>query len=180
VLVALTGRAASGKDTAALHLISAHGFTRFAFADILKELCAHAEGVVTPADLGWTGYSWTGPKSEIGRRMLQGIGHGAREVLGPDVWVGAMSLAINRTEPRPERVVVTDVRYPNEVDWVRQHRGLLIRVTRPGQVLQGAAHTHPTEANIDRFAVDREVANDGTVEELWAKVDLTLRVSSLR
>lgn len=176
-LVALTGRLGSGKDTIAAHLISQHSFTRFAFADMLKSLCAHAEGVVTREDLGWTGYSWTGPKSDVGRRMLQGIGHGAREILGPDVWVGAMSLAINRVTPRPDRVVVTDVRYPNEVDWVRHHRGLLIRVARPGSDLSGPEHTHPTEANIDRFVVDVEIENSGTVGELWAKVERILKVA---
>jgi hypothetical protein len=178
-LVALTGRLGSGKDTAALHLTSAHAFTRFAFADTLKELSIAATGGLglTRDEFGWTGVDWIGLKSERARRVLQDLGHGAREILGPDIWVGAMSLAINRTEPRPDRIVVTDVRYPNEVDWVRQHRGLLIRVTRPGQIRVGAAHLHPTEANIDRFVVDREIVNDGTVEDLWAKVDLAVQVS---
>jgi hypothetical protein len=40
LVIALSGWAKSGKDTAGAHLVANHGFTRVAFADVLKDLVA--------------------------------------------------------------------------------------------------------------------------------------------
>jgi hypothetical protein len=42
ILFAMAGQMGSGKDTAAKHLVDAHGFTKLAFADNLKEMCKAA------------------------------------------------------------------------------------------------------------------------------------------
>lgn len=45
MLIGMTGLKGSGKDTAAAHLVAVHGFTRVAFADLLKESLAAFFGI---------------------------------------------------------------------------------------------------------------------------------------
>jgi hypothetical protein len=155
----------AGKDTIAKHLVKEHGFVRYAYADPLKELCAN---VVDRNEIGWTGADWTGPKTDVGRSILQRIGHGARQSLIPDVWVQTLAGRIDANAP--QNVVISDVRYPNEARWVQEH-GLLVRVTRPGVDRSGPEHQHPTETSIDSFAVDWDFENIGTIDELCEDVD---------
>ena len=163
MLIGLTGRMGSGKDAVAAHLVEHHDFTRFAFADILKELAR---------DIGWDG-----AKDEKGRRLLQDLGHGVRQHLGDDSWVKALDRAIWRVcNPYTSRIAVSDVRYPNEVEWVRSYGGLLVRVDRPGVNRSGPEHAHPTEASIDRFQVDAVLTNDSTLGALYEKVETLLLV----
>lgn len=170
MLIGLIGRLKSGKDTAGRRLTEKHGFSRYAFADILKELCSYA---VDREDLGWDGENWIGSKTPLGRQILQGIGHGAREVLGPDVWVDAMAMAIaiNQKNATDDDIVITDVRYLNEAEWVKRRGGLLIRINRPDVDRSGPEHQHPTEANVDNLPADIELTNDATIGALWEKMD---------
>ena len=165
--IGLYGAAGSGKDTAAARLVSAHDFTRFAFADPLKDL-ASAIG-------------WDGEKDEAGRKLLQDLGHNGREILGANVWVDALErnvFALLGNEWPWRNIVVTDVRYPNEVAWVKR-LGLLVRVDRPSLDTSAPMYQHPTETNIAAFTPDRVVVNDGTVADLWAKMDLIVRTAAV-
>lgn len=178
MLIAFTGRLGSGKDTAARCLIERHGRQRFAFADVLKELAA-ASGLAEREELGWTGTDWSGPKSEWGRKVLQGLGHGARQVLGHDVWVDGLARAMTLSGLPPHKVAVVDCRYPNEVDWVHKQGGIVLRIARPGVDRSSTEHHHPTETQIDALDVDFEIVNDGTVQDLWRKVETTAGTAHL-
>lgn len=127
-LIGLCGYARSGKDTAAEYLAAEHGYERRAFADKLRALAL----AIDPPVLGPDGYeSWSQQVSDLGyeeakrygRGMLVRLGAGVREVLGPDVWVDALlpPTAVSRPARATmnllgaERIVVSDVRYLNEV-----------------------------------------------------------------
>jgi dephospho-CoA kinase len=82
-------------------------------------------------------------------------------------------------------IVLTDVRQQNEVDWCRANGFTIIRVTAPDEVRIGRAieagdnfsvHdlAHSTELEIDNFTVDYTLENNGTVDELKAKIDTVL------
>ena len=167
MLIGIYGAAGSGKDAAAARLVSHHGFTRFAFADPLKDL-ARAIG-------------WDGEKDEKGRKLLQDLGHNGRRILGEDVWVDALDrdMHFRGFIPTATNVVITDVRYENEVDLVRHYHGLLVRVDRPSLDTSAPMYQHPTETNIAAFTPDRVVVNDGTVADLWAKMDLIVRTAAV-
>jgi hypothetical protein len=95
-IVGLAGYAGSGKDLSANILCDRFNYERRGFADALKALA--------------TTIGWDGRKDDTGRRLLQELGVGARDVLGADVWVDALMRDL------PGRVVITDVRFPNEVE----------------------------------------------------------------
>lgn len=117
MLVALSGNATAGKDTAALGLIAA-GWHRLAFADVLKELA-------------WR-IGWSGRKDEVGRKFLEDLGREARNVLGENVWIDPVRREIERLLAEGENVVITDLRYPNEAHAVLALGGYTVRVERPG------------------------------------------------
>lgn len=128
-LVGLAGYARSGKDAAAGALVDL-GYERRGFADALKVLA------------GCVG--WDGRKDDAGRRLLQELGVGAREVLGADVWVDALMSTL--TGP----TVITDVRFPNEVDAICDRGGVVVRIFRPGV---GPARGHVSETALDGLSL---------------------------
>jgi dephospho-CoA kinase len=174
IKIAFTAKLRAGKDTAAQHLHIRYGFDKVAFGDALKR---------TVNDV----FPWvTGPNKP--RALLQQYGQLMRQIDG-DVWIKHAERAVNgaidfRVSTGVERVgvVITDVRQQNEVDWCRENGFTLIRLTAPGEdriaraIAAGddfSVHdlTHETELAIDGFAVDAEIVNDGSIDDLKRKVD---------
>lgn len=167
-----------GKDVAATALSRDLGFQRRAFADKLKELALEADPLVTTAvattnigagrgRLRWVvqGMGWDEAKNvypEV-RKFLQDLGLGARLVFGDDFWVNQTLTGVKKTD----KIVVSDVRFHSEVDAVHAHGGKLIRIDRPGH----SAHGHVSETALAGFdGWDAVIVNDGTVQDLEAKV----------
>lgn len=175
MLIGITGRKQAGKDTLAARLTAAHGFTPVAFADPMRDMALALDPLVDGhyrlSELV-KAQGWDVAKEscyEV-RRTLQRLGTEAgRGVLGESVWVDA---AMRRVDAIDGSVVVTDVRFPNEADAIREAGGIIVRVTRPGQVL---GDTHPSETSMDGYPVHVEVTNDGTIEQLWAAADVIAR-----
>jgi hypothetical protein len=67
---------------------------------------------------------------------------------------------------REPRVVVPDLRFRNEVEWLRRLGGLLVKVVRPRRDGDG----HASETELTAFTGwDLVLTNDGTLAELEAK-----------
>lgn len=184
-LVGLIGKKRVGKDTFAAVLVEEFGFARVAFADPLKEMALTIAPIIdvgneweddghlyTLADLvegaGWEAVKDSKPEA---RRFLQRLGDGVRQ-FDPEFWVRTGMAATARLredsttmyrwgsevirQVGPTPVVITDVRYPNEADAIREAGGTLIRIVRPG-VDDG--DTHPSETALDGYAEDATVTN---------------------
>lgn len=168
--VGIVGRKRAGKDTAAQVLISEHGYTRVGFADALKALALKADPNIGTWDAEPLSYlverlGWERAKDyrdEV-REFLQTLGTGAREILGPDIWVNAWALAV---EAASGAVVVPDVRFENEAAHLRALGFVLVRVERPGL---DTSDTHVSEVESDGISAHC-VMNDGDVGLLRARV----------
>ena len=170
MIIGLAGYARSGKDSAADALMGI-GFRRIAFADKLREfvyaLNPPLDGDYTLQDVinqyGWGGYKETYYAEEI-RKHLQFIGTDcARRILGPNIWVNATFNAIDFNED----YVVTDVRFPNEAEGIREKGGRVYRVIREGI---GPANDHYSEVALDDFPFDDVILNYGTLDEFHEHV----------
>jgi hypothetical protein len=175
MIIGLSGYARSGKDEAAKALIEA-GFIRLAFADKLREVLyalnpyvvddtgyEHVNLQTVIDDYGWDGYKETPWGSEI-RRLIQRLGTEAgRQTLWDSIWVDA---TMNQIIPG-QNYVITDVRFPNEANAVKQAGGRVWRIERPGV---GPANTHASEVSLDDWDFDIVVANDVTIEEYHNKI----------
>jgi dephospho-CoA kinase len=174
VKIALTGKLRSGKDTVANHLYIRHSFNRVAFGDAMKKN-AHAT------------FPWVSEFSKP-RALYQAYAQLMRQI-EPDVWIKHAERAVNgaidfnvNTGAEKVGVVITDLRQPNEYEWARANGFTIIRVTAPdedriarakiaGDDFNEADLEHETESHIDGFAVDFEIINDGSVDELKRKID---------
>ena len=173
VVVGLSGYARSGKDTVAKILVEQHGFVHAAFADALKRILLCLDPLIAVhirlGDIEG-GIEAAKEYPEV-RQLLQRLGQEAgRSVLGEDIWVRTLF------ERCPARMVVSDCRYPNEAAAIRSRGGLVLRVERPGC---GPINSHGSETALDGFDFDAVIDNDGSIEDLVAKLDTVLRSSDL-
>lgn len=174
ILIGLSGYAQTGKDTVADFLVRDHGFTRVAFADKLKAvaydlnpfICGGPGGMrrlqAEVNDFGWDAAK---QRPEI-RRILQALGGGIRDHVHDQTWINA---AIGSGATPGQRVVVTDVRYPNEAAAIRFRHGQIVRISRFG--------VEPVNGHISETAMDDErlwdahILNDSSLEHLQATVE---------
>lgn len=112
------------------------------------------------------------------REFLQKLGTEAmRDGLHTNVWVNALFADYKCPECNsiPSQVcfghrnpnwIITDMRFPNEMEAVVEKGGITIRVVRPGTV----TGEHLSEIALDGHTMHYEIINDGTLEELVEKV----------
>ena len=102
------------------------------------------------------------------RLLLQILGTEAgREIIHPNIWCNA--LFGNYT--KETNWIITDVRFPNEADAIKERGGILIRLTRTTPVAEEVAK-HESETALDNYnKFDYIIDNRGTEEELYAQVD---------
>jgi len=197
MLIGVTGLAQHGKDTVGRYLVENYGFQRFAFADTLKSMAlaldpwvvymgtdAITEVVPEPLRLSWLvdaiGWEQAKRNTEV-RRFLQVLGtEGVRDHLGENTWVQAVQDQLVQADVLEDAVgygiysgskhgVITDTRFPNEAEFVRQF-GTLVRVFRPN-FDNGLDQSHPSERSVMSLQADFTLVNDGTVQDLYAQVD---------
>lgn len=163
MIVGLLGRARSGKDTFASRL-EARGFVRTSFAQPLKDACRVLFGLTDAhlGDLKDVADPNLPTRSATPRQILQEFGTDVmRKHYGDGFWVDRFV----RDLP-PGNVVVTDVRFQNEVDALRGLGGVIIKIERPGEPKM----SHASE-QVDDISADLVVVNDGSLEDFIAKVD---------
>lgn len=172
-LIGIAGKAGSGKDTAGEHLVEHHGFKQYAFANPIRAMLA-ALGAFPASDLidretkevviGWLGKS--------PRQMAQTLGtEWGRELVHPQLWVLMAQRRWEAAQAAGEDLVITDVRFENEVLWVKEQGGQVIALERSGIA---AVSAHASELfDISAFA-DVVISNNGTINTLKASVDHAL------
>jgi hypothetical protein len=187
-LIGFGGYPRVGKDTASNILVERFGFERRAFGDLVKDgllatdpyvpltsglvnrdgsemfqLKRLSEIIIEPVrnGLSWS-ESWDHAKDipEVRRLLEQFATDFGRNVLHPELWV---QFAFMKMEENPsERVVFSDVRYPEESNAIRTRHGRVVRIDRPGV---GPLNDHDAQ-RIAATRWDTKIVNDGTVEDL--------------
>lgn len=200
MIIGLVGFIGSGKGTVADILTRNHGFSKESFADAVKDAIAPIFGWERHLLEGDTLESrkwrespdewWTEKfgKPFSPRYALQLMGTEAgRNVFHTDLWV--LSL-LRRIDPA-KNYVIADVRFPNEIDLIREHAGKVIRVKRGDepewfstaeaynvstnwdgslQKLRDYPDVHYSEFAWIGKAMDDEINNSTTLEDLEKKV----------
>lgn len=170
MIVGFCGYSKSGKDTAAIPLIK-RGYQRLAFADQLKETVAEVLGIEVDS---------VERMKEALRPLLVEFGRAARMV-NRDFWVDSVEDKINNIHfRRGLDVVITDVRYENEVDMICRNDGIVYYIHRPDF---GPANFEEAESigSICDSRMLLSIHNDGTVDELETKVvDIVMGESAFR
>lgn len=127
-IIGFAGRKWSGKDTSADHLVRKHGFVQYAFAAPLKNFCRdifdldHDQLYGSKREEVDTRYDLTP------RQLLQKFGSDfLRDMIDKDFWIKFfVRWANQQTKP----IVVSDVRFQNELDIIRSLGGRVVRIDR--------------------------------------------------
>jgi hypothetical protein len=180
-LVAVSGYARTGKDSIVGFLVEDHGFTRVAFADIMRECALALDPLIELNHVMATKrlselveeFGWDEAKerwAEV-RRTLQRLGtEVGRNILGQNIWVDA---AFNRLDSTGS-YAIADARFWNEAIAVERRDGQVWRVERPGY---GPVNDHPSETGLDDWPFDVRFVNDRTLEDL--RGDVAIAVDAL-
>lgn len=210
-LIGLVGFAGCGKGTVSDTLVSKHNFTKLAFADGVKDSVSIVfgwprhllEGDTEPSrafrekrDDFWS--------DKLGievtpRWALQTMGTEAgRNVFHDKIWI----YSVEKRLADHKNVVISDVRFPNEIDFIRSHHGFIVRVIRGDEPVwyetayhQNAGshrsylldssrkkmedaypHIHASEWAWIGTQFDYQIHNNGTKAELETNVNFMLKL----
>lgn len=182
-LIGLGGKLRSGKDAVADHLVETYGFVKIGMSDALHEAMLVLDPIVE-VEQGWDygeavrystliavdGYVEAKKRPEV-RRLLQQLGtEVGRDMIDENVWVDIIARKINVHLTAGTSVAVTGLRFLNELTMVRTFAGQAWWIDRPG-LEPAQASTHASENGVTGSLFDRTIVNDGTLEDLYAKVD---------
>ncbi len=184
MIIAITGRKRSGKDTIADYLISKHNFSRYGFADPIRE--------ISKVIFGWTedwivnnketidpywGISYRQFAQDVGTEYMQyGLGSRFPEFLktnGRSVWVKRF-LKIYEDEKVKSNWVLSDCRFPHETIPIRKHGGIVIRVIRPDK--EDTSDLHASEIEQENIIPDYTLINNAGIKDLERAVfEITIK-----
>lgn len=141
MIIGFVGFIGSGKDTAADYLVNNHGFRRDSFANTLKDAVA--------AVFGWDRILLEGRTKEARewreqvdpwwsdrlnmphltpRWVLQQWGTDVcRNHFHDDIWIASLENKLRKTR---DSIVISDVRFPNEIKAIHNAGGLVVRIKR--------------------------------------------------
>lgn len=170
MLIGFGHAAGVGKDEAARSLVENHGFTRLAFADPVREVAYQSNAEIRRlVDLhGWERVKRVYPAVRL---HLIDLGDAMRRHL----WAGVLIEAVFHQMHEGMDYVISDVRYPAEVQSVIDH-GLAVKINRPGHE---PGHNTADQALAGFVGWSDVIDNDGSLEDLAAKVSALVTVSAL-
>ena len=203
MIIGFVGFIGSGKDTAADYLVNFHGFRRDSFANTLKDAVAAVFGWDRVLLEGRTkeAREWREQRDEwwsnrLGkditpRHILQYWGtEVCRQGFHDDIWIASLE---NKMRKTGDNIVISDVRFPNEIKAIKSAGGKVVRVVRGADpewyqdawnMNQGPTNMswsiskmrmeqrkiHASETAWIGKGIDLEIDNNGTIDQLFAQI----------
>jgi hypothetical protein len=178
MIIGVCGDIGSGKDTLASILIDEKSYTKLSFASSLKDAVSVIFGWNRDMLEGLTKESreWRETKDEWWANRLNIPGMTPRWVLQnwgtelfrihfhQDIWLASVENKINKMDNK--NIVITDCRFPNEIETIKRLGGKIICVKRDS--CKGGQHASDTAWKNASF--DQVIDNNGTLEEFRDKV----------
>lgn len=164
MIIGLTGKARSGKDTAAAQLVKG-GFEHYWFSKPMKDACRSI--------FGWSDDELYGDLKEVvdkrfgisPRVALQTLGtEWGRDCINKDLWINIAKLKMQASE----NIVISDCRFDNEAEAILSMGGVVVEIVR-GDAINVNAHS--SEAGISKSLVSFVIENNGTIEDFNNVVD---------
>lgn len=183
-MIGLCGAMGAGKDSVADYLVERYGYTRLSWADPLKEVAWQVYGRLRGVELRHF-FGTQEDKDEplvhvggrTGREILQHLGTEGFRAIYSNTWVDVGMARVRGLEGVGNRWVVSDVRFPNEVEAIRSVGGEyweVVRTDRPQYVGEGHISEQAWRV-VERDRVLR--AATGELPKLYEQVDGLLNVS---
>lgn len=158
-IIAISGKRRSGKTSLANILKQEYGYYPIALAETLKNDVSRKYGLNYEQTDGCLKES---PTQYIDRNANHYLRYWTpREIMilegqhtrriDPDYYCKKLFDQMKLAEqPHPQIFVVTDVRFLNELDWMKKHKALLVRLER-NEELTGTYINDPSETELDNY-----------------------------
>jgi|TARA_R110000822_G_scaffold1158_2_gene5201 hypothetical protein len=177
MIIGITGKARSGKDTIGDHLEESLGFTKVSLAEPIKRVVKDVfqltdfqtyDEVEREKPLEhWP--DWTP------RKLFQFVGtESFRELIDPQIWIKSLWVRIqNDLKDDPNtHFVITDLRFPDELDFLTKNVKSetvfkTIKVTRPNCDGNVGIQGHATESH--NLETDFVIVNDSDIIALYTE-----------
>jgi len=205
MIIGFVGLIGSGKDTAADYLVNFHGFRRDSFAGTLKDAVAAVFGWDRTLLEGRTKEArewreqvdpWWAKRLDMPnltpRWILQWWGtEVCRKAFHNDIWIASLEHKLLTSN---DNIVISDVRFPNEIDAIHKAGGLVVRIKRgddPNWISAAKsfnsgpngnttwalsrqklekAKIHASEYSWVGGKIDHIVSNDSTIDSLFEQL----------
>lgn len=199
MIIGISGLIGSGKDTIADYLVNHHGFRRESWAGTLKDAIAAIFGWDRILLEGRTKQSrewrerpdewWSNRLGQVvtPRNVLQLWGTDVcRQTYHDDIWIASLE---NKLRNTTDSVVISDCRFANELQSIKNLGGITIRVKRgqdPEWIhdyliskfaenmndwIQKYPSIHASEYSSVDLNFDYMIDNNGTIDELHSKIN---------
>lgn len=205
MIIGVCGFIGSGKDTVADYLVNFHEFQRESFANSLKDAVAAVFGWDRTMLEGRTKQArewreqvdpWWADRLNMPkltpRWVLQYWGtEVCRRGFHDDIWIAALE---NKLRHSKNNVVISDCRFPNEIQAIKAVSGIIVRVVRgpepewlehaknymsgnqhPGWLLGQqhleTANVHASEYSWVNNKFDVVLSNNGTIDQLYSQLN---------
>ncbi len=194
MIIGICGLIGAGKDTAADYLVNFHEFRRDSFAATLKDAVASVFGWDRELLEGRTKTArewreqidtWWAARLNMPnltpRLALQLWGtEVCRRGFHDEIWIASVE---NKIRQSKDNIVISDCRFPNEIDSIRRAGGRVIRITRgqnpdwfavarrnPELMSIQYPEVHASEYSWAATDFDFVIDNNGSIEDLYAQL----------
>jgi dephospho-CoA kinase len=179
-VIGCIGVQGAGKDEICNYLSETKSFIKVGFSDPIYQLLWEMNPIISVEDYGdeiidyrsavrKKGMDYVKRNYDEIRRWLQIIGtEYGRDVFGPDCWIRALDARIKDSP----LVAVRDVRFENEIDYIRSRGGFVVWVQSNRAPERDTSHT--SEKLVFADHADYTVQNNTTLVELYRQLDVIL------
>ena len=204
MIIGFVGFIGCGKDTAADYLVNYHGFRRDSFANTLKDAVAAVFGWDrtllegrTKEARAWREQvdTWWADRLKMPhltpRWVLQYWGtEVCRQNFHDDIWIASIE---NKMRKTTDNIVISDVRFPNEIAAIHRADGKVVRIKRgpDPEWYQDAVNVnagptnlswaiskqkmselaiHASETSWIGCKIDHTIDNDGSIDSLYEQI----------
>lgn len=177
LIIGVAGKKQSGKDTFGKLLQAIDSdYENKKFSNKLKEvvsmLTGYSVALLEEEDIKNQRLGATFKGLTI-RELLQQLGTEVfRNNFDDDIWVNLLFNSYSEG-----KWVITDVRFQNEVDMIKQYGGIVVKVERAST---DSEDTHISENLVDRFEYDYIIKNNGRPVDMLKDIEIILANEKFR
>jgi len=178
MIIGVTGKKGAGKDTTAFYIQKTYHYHKMSLADPIKQAC----NII----FGWSNDVWEHGVKEIvdeefgisPRQAAQHLGTNwaqielcdtfpkFSETTGRNLWANLLI----KNAKKYDNVVVADVRFLHEVELIRNHGGMILKIEGGDKT-----DTHISEMEMELIIPDFTINNDGDFNELYWQIDQVVK-----
>ena len=183
MIVGIIGNKFVGKTTVANYLVSKHNFIEKPFSECVKTICKtlfylsdeqlHDPILKETPDNRWYNITPRQMMQFIGTDLLRNNFHKLMPELDKGIFVRNLEIWYeNAIKENPKiKVLISDVRNQNEVDFIKKYGGIIIKLIRPNIILNDMHESETKINDVERFDINHTIINDTDIDNLYQQFD---------